>query len=238
MIEVAEHGVLRVARWARYPWLVHGFSTRATGDFGRWPADTEVAAAFRAPGFGTATLKQVHSSACVRADRPWGSSRPEGDAVVTDRPSVLVGVRTADCVPVLLVDPVARCVAAVHAGWRGAVAGVLPGAVQRLRVQFGASPRDLEAAIGPGIGPCCFEVGEEVARRFGGDAVDREHAKPHVNLRSVLEAQLAAAGVTTVVASADCTSCRLDRYFSHRAERGVTGRMLAVAGLFPEGPGR
>ncbi len=231
MFRVCERGVLRISAWDRHRWLVHGFSTRATGDFLEWPGDSEVAGAFGASGFATATLKQVHSHVCVRAVEAWGDRRPVADAVLTDRAGVLVGVRTADCVPVLLADPVTQSVAAIHAGWRGAVAGILPNAVSALAAECGVRVPDLEAAIGPGIGPCCFEVGEDVASRFSQDAVDRGRAKPHVDLGSVLAGQLAAVGVETVHATGECTSCDLDRYFSYRAERGHTGRMLAVAGL-------
>ena len=222
--------MLRVAAWDRYPWLVHGFTTRATGDFLDWPADVEVAAAFGAIGFGTATLKQVHSGRFVRHDGPWGAIRPEADAVITCRPGVLIGVRTADCFPVLLVDPVSRSLAAVHAGWRGTASGVLPNAIRGLSDEFGARPADLEAAIGPGIGPCCFEVGEEVAGAFGEEFVERGRAKPHVDLVGALEDQLARSGVTSVNSCCQCTSCNLGQFFSHRGENGVTGRMLAAIG--------
>jgi len=135
MFRESEQGVLRVAAWDRHRWLVHGFSTRATGDFFDWPGDAEIAAAFGTQGCGTATLRQVHSGRWVRADAPWGGKRPEADAVLTDRPGVLVGVRTADCLPVLLVDPATRSVAAVHAGWRGVVAGIVPNAVRALQAE-------------------------------------------------------------------------------------------------------
>ena len=234
MFRVGEQGVLRVSEWERYPWLVHGFSTRATGDFLDLPADSDIAAAFGAAGFGTATPKQVHSGSFIRTDGPWAGERPEGDAVITSQSGVLVGVRTADCVPVLLVDPLTRSVAAIHAGWRGIVAGVLPNAIAGLIAEYGARPRDIEAAIGPGIRSCCFEVGEEVACQFGEESVDRGRARPHVDLASALREQLARVGVEKAIECDHCTSCDLSRYFSHRAERGVTGRMLAVAGMLPQ----
>ena len=230
MFRVGDLGLLRVSAWNRYPWLVHGFSTRATGDVLDWPADADVAAAFGAPGFETATLKQVHSGRFVRTDTAWGTNRPEADAVIAGRPGVLIGVRTADCFPVLLVDPVTRSLAAVHAGWRGTAAGVLKNAIRGLADEFGAKASDVEAAIGPGIGSCCFEVGEEVAEVFGEKFVERGRAKPHVDLMGALEEQLAHAGVTSVNSCCQCTSCNLGQYFSHRGERGVTGRMLAAIG--------
>ena len=231
MFVIDERGILRFKGWRKHSWLVHGFSTRATGDFLQWPEEGAIAEAFGVDGFGTATLRQVHSGRWVRANGPWGGERPEADAVVTDCPGVLVGVRTADCVPVLLADPVAHSVAAVHAGWRGAVDGVLPNAVRALCSEYGSQPANIEVVIGPGIGACCFEVGEEVASRFVESVVSRARPRPHVDLVAALELQLREVGVSTVVSCRDCTSCGLDRYYSHRAESGVTGRMLAAAGL-------
>ena len=234
MLTSDELGVLRVSGWTGWDWLVHGFSTRPTGDFLDWPSDGEIRRRFGAASGATAMLKQVHSGRCVRADRAWNVDRPEADAVCTDRPRVLVGVRTADCLPILLVDPRRRAVAAVHAGWRGAAALVLPSAIESMVSEYGCKPGDIEAAIGPGIGPCCFEVGEEVAGQFCEEFVDRDGPRPHVDLAGVLEAQLRRSGVGRFATVGHCTSCDLDRYFSHRAERGDTGRMLALVGLREE----
>lgn len=231
MFEPDKSGVLRVSGWADWDWLVHGFSTRSTGDFLDWPSDDVICERFDAVSCGTAMLKQVHSGRCVRADQPWGGARPEADAACTNRPRVLVGVRTADCLPVLLVDPRVRAVAAVHAGWRGVVAGALTNALRTMVSEYGCEAMDIEAAIGPGIGACCFEVGEEVAVKFSANFVDRNGAKPHVDLASALRAQLRQAGVHRVDVAGQCTSCDLRRYFSHRAEQGDTGRMLALIGL-------
>ena len=231
MLSLDGSGVLRVNRWAELDWLVHGFSTRAAGDFRDWPSDDVICERFGAALAGTAMLKQIHSGRCVRADHAWRGKRPEADAVCTNRPCVLVGVRTADCVPVLLVDRQRRAVAAVHAGWRGTAADVLPGAIERMASEYGSRPAEIEAAVGPCIGPCCFEVGETVAERFPGGFVDRKGAKPHVDLAGILRAQLWQAGVDCLVTAGHCTSCDLDRYFSHRAEHGDTGRMLSLVGL-------
>lgn len=231
MLRPDELGVLRVSGWADWGWLIHGFSTRSTGDFLDWPSDDEICKRFGAAGAGTAMLKQVHSGRCVRADRAWSATRPEADAVCTNRPRVLVGVRTADCLPILLVDPSRRAVAAVHAGWRGAAARVLPSAVESMASEYSCRPGDIEAAIGPGIGPCCFEVGEEVAGQFSEEFVSRDGPKPHVDLAGILGAQLRQSGVDRCAIAGHCTSCDLDRYFSHRAEHGDTGRMLALVGL-------
>ena len=235
MFRAGRRGVLRYANWDGHSWLAHGFSTRATGDFLDWPLDDEIAAAFGAGGCGTAMLRQVHSRNCVRADRPWSDDRPQADAVLTDRAGVLVGVRTADCVPVLLVDPRTRSVAAVHAGWRGAAAGVVTAALERMAAEYDARPVDVEAAIGPGIGACCFEVGNDVARQFDARFVEERQPRPHVDLASAINAQLRAAGLERIGVAGECTSCDLGKYFSHRAESGRTGRMLSVVGVRPGG---
>ena len=231
VFRLCRRGILRYTPWERHAWLVHGFSTRSAGDFLEWPADSEVMAAFGAEGFGGAMLRQVHSCDAVCATRPWGQDRPSADAVLTGRPGVLVGVRTADCLPVLLVDPRTRAVAAVHAGWRGTVAGVLQRAFERMVSEFGSRPADVGAVIGPGIAGCCFEVGEEVACRFDNRFVDRARPRPYVDLPSVLESQMRVNGINRIAVARECTSCNLGRYFSHRAEKGQTGRMLSAVGV-------
>ena len=232
MFQRCASGILRVESWNDWSdWLVHGFSTRDTGDFLEWPVDSAIARTFGADGCGTAMLQQVHSGNWVRADRSWGTARPEADAVGTATPGVLVGVRTADCLPVLLVAHRSRAVAAVHAGWRGTVAKVLPRAVRRLCGEFGAGEDEIGAAIGPGIGVCCFEVGEEVASQFPARFVRRGQGKPRVDLASALEAQLRACGVQETVNARLCTCCDTTGFFSHRGEAGRTGRMLSVAAV-------
>ena len=230
MTIVDEHEIIRVAAWKLYPWLVHGFSTRATGDFLDWPGDEVITQAFGG-GNTTAMLRQIHSAQVVRADNGWGYERPEADAVVTDRAGVLVGVRTADCVPILLVDPVRKAVAAVHAGWRGTVAGVLESALHQLSEHYGSRPADLEAAIGPSIGGCCFEVGSDVASQFSAEFVVASNPRPHVDLAANLRSRLADCGVSNVTSVAECTKCLPDRFFSYRGQGGATGRMLSVVGI-------
>lgn len=111
------------------------------------------------------TCYQIHSARAVIADHPWGDERPEGDAVVTAQRSIVCGVLSADCAPVLIVDPETRIVAAAHAGWQGALGGVVAGAVEAM-VELGARPDRMVAAIGPCIGPLTYEVGLEFLDRF------------------------------------------------------------------------
>jgi hypothetical protein len=148
-------GVLRLREWERYPWLIHGFGTRRTPD----PSSHGV------PAF---TLRQIHS-AIVRVA---GDGGVKGDALLASRPGDLVGVKTADCLPLLLVDVRRRVVAAVHAGWRGMARRVVEKAVGEMRRQFGSDPRDLRVALGPGIRACCYEVGPDVLDEFQSQFVD------------------------------------------------------------------
>jgi hypothetical protein len=153
----------------------------------------------------------------------------EGDALVENAPGTVVAVRTADCIPILLVDERNRAVAAVHAGWRGTAAHIAHHAIAAMRERFGTRPPDLHAAIGPGIGKCCYEVGPEVAAQFG------EQGRAHIDLAASNRAQLIQAGVTPgrVYASNLCTMCRADEFHSFRRDREAAGRMHSFAGIRP-----
>ena len=144
--------VYRSSELDALPWLIHGFGTRQSDIPGRFA--------------NLATVKQIHSAICVAAEGRCGVLG-EGDALLEDQPGSAIAIKTADCIPILLVDQRHRAVAAVHAGWRGTVARIAARAVEAMRQRFGAEPRDLHAAIGPGIGKCCYEVGAEVAAEFG-----------------------------------------------------------------------
>ena len=178
-------------------------------------------------------LKQVHGTAVRGA--PW-SGHPEGDAAVAEQPGLILGIETADCLPVLVVDPVRRAVAAAHAGWRGTAAGVARSAVAAL-VAGGSRPGDLVAATGPGIGPCCYEVGDELRAAFGeaGAAFFRPgpRGRPNLDVRAANERQLRDAGIAEerIHRVADCTRCRADLYHSYRRDGKGAGRMISFVGF-------
>ena len=131
-------------------------------------------------------------------------------------------VLTADCVPVLLYDVATRSAAAIHAGWRGTANGILGLTVEKMKSEFGSNPKDLVAAIGPCIGPCCFEVGEDVAEHFSHrpETIIRrsDWAKPHIDLVLANRLQLEQAGVLpqNIETSGKCTLCSPQQFFSHR----------------------
>jgi hypothetical protein len=181
------------------------------------------------------TLRQVHGRTVHDAATPEVAGA-EGDGLVTDRPGVRIGVWAADCVPVLLVAPKLGVAAAVHSGWRGTAAGVVDGALALLESRWNAKPVDLEAALGPAIGGCCYEVGAEVREaleaRYGGRArgAFREHgARLHLDLRSLLADHLRGLGLALVETVGPCTSCRIDVLSSYRRERS-DGRQLSHVG--------
>jgi YfiH family protein len=198
--------------------------------------------AFRALGRAPesrADLWQVHSDRVLVADAPNGPRDYLGqaDALITDRPEVSLFLRFADCVPILLVDPRRPAVGVVHAGWRGTLAGAARAAVRALAEHYGSRPQDLLAGIGPSIGPCHYAVGPEVVAETRAAFPGAEHLLPrhngghHLDLWVANELALRAAGVGHIEVGGVCTACRTDDFFSHRAERGATGRFGALIGL-------
>jgi len=191
---VAENGVhwLAVPGWERIDWLWHGFSTRVGGrsraycadggepelNLGFTPDDDrESVAANRRllaeavtgnAATPLATIRQIHSGHLLRAGIDYtGRAQPlKGDGLLTAEPGLLLGVQTADCIPVLVADRKRRVVAAFHAGWRGTVKRIVEAGVGRMCLEFGSRPGDLVAAIGPGIGVCCYAVGEDLLSSF------------------------------------------------------------------------
>ncbi len=184
-----------------------------------------------------ATCYQVHSArvgVVGSADR--GQVYPETDALVTADPGVALMLRFADCVPVLFYDKRKGVIGLAHAGWRGVAVGVVPATVRTLVETFSCRPRDLWAGVGPSIGPCCYEVGPEVVEQVktavnGREPFRWENGRAHLDLWAAVEGQLAEAGVGQVKVAGLCTACHTDDWFSHRAERGKTGRFGVVIGL-------
>lgn len=182
--------------------------------------------------------RQVHGATVVTLDGPVAGPLPEADALVTGAVGVAVGVLGADCPGVLVVDPVHRALAVVHAGWRGVVAGALPAAVAELTRSFASDPADLFVGIGPGIGPKRYEVGPEVAEALRAavpaarDAVTAGAGdRCHADLALVLVHQALSLGVPApqVERLAGCTYDEPDRWFSHRRDGPATGRHALVA---------
>jgi YfiH family protein len=275
-------GFLQVPAFSIFPWLIHGFSTSPGGvstlngskvlnlGFTEWDARENVQknrklfqSALNANDLTLVSLKQFHS------DVVFGfSSVPRqpssADAAVSNTPNLLLGIQTADCVPILLLDPKKRSVAAVHAGWRGTLQRIVEKTIGRMKMEFKTDPSNLLAAIGPAIGGCCYEVGTEVAAAFHSQFANAPewfdelrtgdepnplqwlnqfppgHQPPPKNvrldLRKANRGQLLAAGLSpqNIFVSDLCTACRPDLLFSYRKQGSESGRMMAVIGIRAE----
>jgi YfiH family protein len=278
--------ILPAEALARIPWLIHGFSTRGGGssrvygenslNLGFTQQDSRAAVERNRAAFlkklgamngnnpwPLVTLRQIHSDLIHHVATP-PKSPLAGDGLITDTPGMLVGIQTADCLPVILVDTKRRAVGVFHAGWRGTVKRIVEKGAGEMRRHFGTLPRDLKAAIGPGIHHCCYAVGPEVRDQFSAQfayAADllnevEEHdevrekypmlfltarapghstmpKKIYLDLAEANRRQLLAVGVSrkNIWVSPLCTACRPEQLFSYRADKTVTGRMMAVSGI-------
>ena len=196
-----------------------------------------------------ATLTQVHGAvvSVVRRDGTIADERPEADALVSDSAEIAVAVRAADCVPILMADRVSGAVAAVHAGWRGTAARVAVAALNAMEREFGTHPKDVVAAIGPSIGPCCYQVGSELVDAFAAAGHERylierwfstpppsrgsrERPQLRLNVAGANGDQLILAGVPPqqIFDSGLCTAMHLDVLTSYRAEKENAGRIAGV----------
>jgi hypothetical protein len=271
---------------------VHGFSTRGGGvskvyggnalNLGFTAHDTKAAVENNRRDFISAltspqprkskdqpqrllTLRQIHSDLIHRISEVHPNNVPlAGDGMVTNVPGILLGILTADCLPVIVIDPKRHAIGVFHAGWRGTAKRIVEKGVGEMRRWFGSRPGDLKAVIGPGIRGCCYEVGPEVRSAFeaqftyGGELFretkDRNEIyekypllfltsrapghselpkKIFLDLAEANRRQLIAVGVPPKNISdlGLCTLCRQDLFFSHRGEKGMTGRMMAAGGI-------
>jgi len=181
---------------------------------------------------------QVHGDRIYAVERQvsMGWERPDerlkADALITRLPGVVLTILTADCVPILLADPVTGAIGAVHAGWKGSALEIVKKTVAQLSERYGSDPKNLYAFIGPAIGGCCYEVGEEVAgafRHIEGAVMPGRRGRPMLDLKAVNRRQLLDAGLVEaqIEVSPLCTACERDRFFSYRGEEGCSGRFMS-----------
>ena len=280
--------ILRSELLTRIPWLIHGFSTRVGGssrayggrslNLGFTKQDSSSAVERNREAFlrqlgatngeeswPLVSLRQIHSDLIHCVD---GVPKEPlvGDGLITRMPGIFLGIQTADCLPVILVDTKQRAVGVFHAGWRGTVKRVVEKGVGAMRRCFGTRAEDIKAAIGPGIHACCYDVGPEVRQRFESQFTYTEYlfrevkesdpvrekypllfltarapghselpTKIFLDLVEANRRQLIDAGIPPryVSASMQCTACNPNLLFSYRAEKGITGRMMSVAGVQP-----
>lgn len=209
-------GIYRCDGFQEFIWQKHGFGTREANP----PADI--------------TLKQAHSTRVYNVNGWHPQHREqEGDALITDNAGKAIGIRTADCVPILLLDCRRRAIAAVHAGWRGTAGELVQKTVEQMKGDFGTEPRDLYAAMGPCVRVCCYEVGPEVAQNFARwfpEWSKHEEMSRKVNLAQANRQQMEDAGIPSrhIFDCELCTACQSGQFFSFRREPENPGRMLAA----------
>lgn len=206
-------GIYRCDAFQEFVWQSHGFGTREASP----TADV--------------TLRQTHSSRVLNAGGLRDRDR-DGDALVTDQVGTSIGVRTADCVPILLLDCRNRALAAVHAGWRGTVGEVVKCTIEKMSRDFETVPADIYAAIGPCIRPCCYEVGSEVAEQLAAlfpEWQPKEGDRRKIDLAEANRRQMQSAGVQAgrIFDSCLCTTCQPAQFFSYRREPENSGRMVS-----------
>lgn len=211
-------GVYRCDAFQRFLWQEHGFGTRN----GSPHADV--------------TLQQIHSNCVVNANNLRTNQHDrqiEGDALITDLPGKSIGIRTADCVPILLLDPKNRAVAVIHAGWRGSAAEIAKQTLQSLTESFRTKAEDLFAAFGPCIRSCCYEVGEEVAEKFSALFPEwgrEDKARLKLDLPEANRRQLLRGGMREdrIFDSCLCTVCQPEQFYSYRREPQNPGRTISA----------
>jgi hypothetical protein len=285
-IKEATPTILRSDELSSIPWLIHGFSTRSAGFSRVYGGSTlnlgftkqdprnavernrqaflqQLGAGRDKKAWPLVTLRQIHSG-LIHCVSELPRQTLVGDGLITRTPEILLAIQTADCLPVLLVDTKQKAVGVFHAGWRGTIKRIVEKGVGEMHRHFGTMPKNIKAAIGPGIHTCCYDVGTEVRQQFESqfayagdlfhevkesDPVREKYpllfltarAPGHGELPSKLfldlveanRRQLIGAGVLrkNISASNLCTSCHPELLFSYRAEKGITGRMMGVAGI-------
>ena len=250
----------KVPQWENYEGLLHGFIGRNGGkSVGRYAGlnvsyrvgddpklvsqnicDLKLAVGIHDGRI--VTMKQVHGDHIVEVKDRNLKEAAEADGMITVEKDVYLGVLTADCVPLLFVAPKQKLAAAVHAGWRGTMAGIAEKTVRLFASRYDVAPGDLEVALGPSIGVCCYEVKDDVAGplmkkwgRLTTPSIAVRDGKSFINLRRLNRDILRAAGVpgSQLYQIGPCTRCAADEYFSYRREGGETGRQLSFIGWMP-----
>jgi len=245
-------------QWAGTDRLIHGIFTRLGGvseaawaslNLGGTVGDDQEAVrenhrrvyhTLGLDGSRACTVWQVHSADVVLAEGPVPNRRwlARADGMVTDRPALPLTLRFADCTPILLYDAAHHTIGIAHAGWRGTVSGAAVNTLRTMQAAFGTRPQDVQAGIGPSIGPDRYQVGEEVVTAvqaaFGGtDGLIKRAAdgSAYLNLWAANRRALEREGVSQIEVAGICTATRTDEFYSHRAEAGRTGRFGVVVAL-------
>lgn len=223
------------------PWKSLNFGASVGDDTNRVMTNRERAlATFNLDPTNVYDTYQVHSSEIVAAEIPLAKGEPhiKADGIITNQPRLTLMMRFADCVPILLVDPVHHAIGIAHAGWIGTLNKIALQAVSKMVINFGTDPKEIIAAIGPSIGPDHYPVGQEVLEKvhsvFAEDEeklINYRNGEPHLDLWKANQIVLHEAGVSQIEIAGICTSCNVEDWYSHRGEHGRTGRFGIIIGL-------
>ncbi|MDP2982133.1 MAG: peptidoglycan editing factor PgeF [Candidatus Latescibacter sp.] len=177
-------------------------------------------------GTNTALMRQIHDAAVIKVSK--GGMYDAVDGLVTDTPGLLLGVKVADCAPVLLLDPFSRAAGVIHCGWRSLVSGILENTLSLMKLEWNTDPAEVIFTLGPSAGPCCYQVGEEVAARMAPSSIKNRNGKLYADLHEEIIHRLIYNGArrTNVESIPDCTICNNSLYFSHRRDGVNSGRMM------------
>ena len=252
--------VLKVPQWEKYQGLLHGFLGRRGGKSAepfaglnisyRVGDDAKVVSqnvcdmklAVGIHDGRVVTMRQVHGDNIIEINDKQLKEAGEADGMVTAESGIYLGVLTADCVPLLFIAPKQRLSAAVHAGWRGTLAGIADKTVRLFKSQYDVAASELEVALGPSIGVCCYEVNDDVAGplmkkwgRLTTPSISVKDGKSFINLRRLNRDILRSSGVSgnQLFQVGPCTSCAPEEFFSYRREQSETGRQISVVGWLP-----
>lgn len=250
-IELTKESLLQSAQWRQFHGVIHAFSTRKggmgiDGAFslgGPSEEDSSIIEQNRRLfchrlDIDSSTLfimNQVHGKEVViiKNNDLTGLEKKklEADGAITQKKNLALTIQTADCVPILLYDPIRDVIGAVHAGWRSAAQGIIAETLSKMEKHFRSNPTDCHALIGPSIGPCCYEVGEDVIHHFPVSAWNRVESKHYrLDLWKTAQIQLSQSGIKdkNILQVGLCTTCHRDLFFSYRTEGSNTGRMMAL----------
>ncbi len=244
--EIKGHALWQVVAWQDLAWLVHGVTTRGSGNLALHIGDNPKAVIDHrldlSQSLGVTlddwvTGNQVHQAEIANVTqelRGMGSHQAQTalaatDGLLTNQSDLLLASFYADCVPLLFIERSSQAIALAHAGWRGTVLNIAAKMVKKMQQQYNVRAQDIEVGIGPAIGPCCYEVGSEVASQFDPKVVQVNHQNSTLNLKEANYLKLVEAGVVreNIHCSLLCTSCESE-FFSYRREGLTSGRIAAI----------
>lgn len=237
----------QVKAWQQYPWLIHGFTTRTVGNLALHTGEeptiiienrTRISEALGVELANWVTANQVHGTSIeyvTLTHQGQGATNQDSaiannDGLITDQAGIMLASFYADCVPLLFIEPKREIVAMAHAGWRGTAQQIGVKMLKYFDNKFGIKPSAIQVAIGPSIGPCCYQIGEELAEEFDQEVVSSKGDSFYLDLWRANKKQLLSAGIIAeqLFMAGICTLCNQQEFFSYRHEQSQAGRMAAL----------